>query len=75
MRVGWVVVGTSMAAGASVSATPLSGVIVSRHSGDRLPPGGAAQLGAPSLPSTGLIRVRVGVSGRLGSDWPGTGVS
>ena len=71
MMVGWVVVGTSMAAGTSVSATPLSGVMVSRHSGDSEPPGGAVQLTAPSLPSTGFIRVRLGVSGRLGRDWPG----
>jgi len=70
----------------SVSATPLSGVmvscfsivdssgvIVSLQSGLRLPlavVGMEETTGSPFGPSTGLISVRLGVSGRLGSDCP-----
>ena len=70
----------------SVSATPLSGVmvscfnivdssgvIVSLQSGLKLPlavVGMDETTGSPFGPSTGLISVRLGVSGRLGNDCP-----
>ena len=69
----------------SVSATPLSGVIascfsivdssgviVSLQSGLKLPLPvvGKETIGSPFAPITGLIRVRLGVSGRLGNDSP-----
>ena len=69
----------------SVSATPLSGVIascfsivdssgviVSLQSGLKLPLTvvGNETIGSPFAPITGLIRVRLGVSGRLGNDSP-----
>jgi len=70
----------------SVSATPLSGVmvscfnmvessgvIVSLQSGLKLPlavVGIEDTMGSPFAPSTGLINVRLGVSARLGNDCP-----